>query len=111
MDQPTETFIISGVKRTGEKIRPADWVERISSTLASVDAKNRLHYSVSVQPCLIDAEKCLVVARCLEQNNPAAYEFVMEFARSNQLRIIADRRTDERALPCPIVPAPTENKK
>ena len=109
MDQPTETFIISGVQENGKKLRPTDWVERISSTLASVDAKNRLHYSVSVQPCLIDAEKCLVVARCLEQNNPAAYEFVIEFARSNQLRIIADRRTDERALPCSIVPAATEN--
>ena len=109
MDQPTEHFIISGVQEDGKKLRPTDWVERISSTLASVDAKNRLHYSISVQPCLINGEKCLVVARCLEQNNPAAYEFVMEFARSNQLRIMADRRTDERALPCGI-PSPSPEK-
>ena len=57
MDQPTETFIISGVQENGKKLRPTDWVERLSSTLASVDAKNRLHYSLSAQPCLIDAEK------------------------------------------------------
>ena len=111
MDKPTEHFIISGVQQDGKKLRPTDWVERISSTLASVDAKNRLHYSISVQPCLIDGEKCLVVARCLEQSNPSAYEYVMEFARSNNLRILADRRTDERALPCAIPTAPAEKER
>lgn len=109
MALPTEHFIISGVQENGKKLRPNDWVERISSTLASVDAKNRLHYSSSVQPCLIDGEKCLVVARGLEQSNPAAYEFVMEFARSNQLTIRADRRTGDRALPC-ATPADTPDK-
>lgn len=111
MASSTDHFIISGVQEDGKKLRPTDWVERISSTLASVDAKNRLHYSVSVQPCLIDGEKCLVVARCLEQSNPSAYEYVMEFARSNNLRILADRRTDERALACPIPPAPDKKEK
>jgi len=110
MAQPTEHFIISGVQEDGKKLRPTDWVERISSTLASVDAKNKLHYSISVQPCLIEGEKCLVVARCLEQSNPAAFEFVKEFARSNSLRILADRRTDERALPCPLPDAAPEEK-
>ncbi|MBT9612260.1 MAG: DUF3579 domain-containing protein [Burkholderiales bacterium] len=111
MPLPTDHFIISGVQEDGKKLRPTDWVERISSTLASFDANHRLHYSVSVQPCLIDGEKCLVVARCLEQSNPSAYEYVMEFARSNQLRILADRRTDERALPCAIPSAPAEKDK
>lgn len=106
MNQSTEHFIISGVQEDGKKLRPTDWVERISSTLASFDENHRLHYSVSVQPCLIDGEKCLVVARCLEETNPAAYEFVMEFARSNKLRILPDRRNDGRALPCAIPPAP-----
>lgn len=110
MALPTEHFIISGTQEDGKKLRPTDWVERISSTLASVDAKNRLHYSISVQPCLIEGEKCLVVARCLESTNPAAYEFVMEFARSNKLRILADRRTDERALPCAVPPPPEKEK-
>ena len=111
MTSPTDFFIISGIQEDGKKLRPTDWVERISSTLASFDENHRLHYSQSVQPCLIDGEKCLVVARCLEENNPPAYEFVMEFARSNKLRILADRRTDERALPCAIPPAPAGKDK
>lgn len=111
MDLPTEHFIISGIQEDGKKLRPTDWVERISSTLASFDENHRLHYSVSVQPCLIDGEKCLVVARCLETSNPAAYEFVMEFARSNKLRILADRRLNERALPCAIPASPAEKEK
>lgn len=102
MTLPTDYFIISGMPEDGGKLRSTDWVERISSTLASFDENHRLRYSVSVQPCLIDGEKCLVVARCLEESNPSAYEFVMEFARSNKLHILPDRRTDERVLPCAI---------
>lgn len=105
MTLPTDYFIISGMQEDGGELHPTDWVERISSTLASFDGNYRLHYSQSVQPCLLDGEKCLVVARSLEESNPSAYEFVMEFARSNKLRILPDRRTDERALPCAISPA------
>jgi hypothetical protein len=105
MDTPSDYLIVSGVQEDGKKLRPTDWVERISSALATFDENRRLHYSESVHPCLIDGEKCLVVARCLEEMNPAAYAFVMNFAHSNKLRILADRRNDERALPCAIPPA------
>lgn len=103
MDDGKDYLIISGQQEDGRKLRPADWVERISSALATFDQQHRLHYSASVHPCIIDGEKCLVVARGLEQANPAAYAFVMEFARSNRLRILDDRRKGERALPLPSV--------
>lgn len=102
MANSDEYFVISSLQEDGKKLRPGDWVERISSALATFDENHRLHYSESVQPCLIEGEKCLVVARCLEEMNPAAYEFVMNFARSNKLKIMADRRNDERALPCAL---------
>lgn len=102
MATPEDYLIVSGIQEDGKKLRPTDWVERISSSLATMDANNRLHYSVSVQPCVVDGEKCLAVARCLEEANPAAYAFVMEFARSNKLRVFTDRRTDERQLPCAL---------
>lgn len=98
MSKQTDYFVISGVQEDGKKLRPTDWVERISSALASFDENRRLHYSSSVHPCIIDDEKCLVVARDLEQINPPAYRFVVEFARSNNLRILTDRRRDGRAL-------------
>lgn len=102
MSTDADYLVISGVREDGKTFRPTDWIERISSALASFDLQHRLHYSMSVKPCVIDGEKCLVVARCLEQTNPGAYQFVMEFARSNKLRVQLDRRNDERALPCAI---------
>lgn len=94
-------LIISSIMENGTKFRPSDWIERISSTLASFQVDNRLRYSLGVQPCMIDGEPCLVVARWLETADRVAYEYVMDFARSNQLRIQADRRTGERALQQP----------
>ena len=93
-----EKWVIRGVTEEGKKLRPSDWIERISSTLANFGTDQRLQYSNAVAPCMIDGEKCLVVARDLSDVNPEAYEFVMGFARSNQLSIREDRRTGERAL-------------
>ena len=108
MSEAANYLVISSIQDNGKKFRPADWIERISSAFASLDASNRLHYSSNVQPCMIEGEKCLLVARGLEQSNPRAYEFVMGFARSNKLRIRLDRRLGSRALsrmlPC-LTPA------
>lgn len=91
-------WVIRGVTEEGKKLRPSDWIERISSTLASFGTDQRLQYSNAVAPCMIDGEKCLVVARNLHDINPAAYDFVMGFAKSNQLCIREDRREGDRAL-------------
>jgi len=101
-----DRVVIEGIKEDGSKLRPSDWIERISSTLAHFGSDHRLQYSDSVKPCIIEGNKCLVVARCLEESYPEMYQFVMAFATSNNLRIQADRREGERALSCPI---PTSN--
>jgi len=90
--------VIEGIKEDGKRLRPSDWIERLSSSLASFGTDNRLRYDVCVQPCVVEGQKCLVVARDLSEKNPGAYEFIMGFARSNQLRLQLDRRLDERAL-------------
>jgi hypothetical protein len=96
----TDSFVvISGVQENGDKFRPSDWNERLSSTLASLHPDNRLRYSPSVQPCLIEGVPSLVVARGLETSDPDAYRYIMDFAHTNQLRVQLDRRTGERALP------------
>ncbi len=97
-----DKVVIQGIKEDGSKLRPSDWIERISSTLASFGHDQRLQYSTSVKPCMIEGQKCLVVARCLEETHPDVYQFVMAFATSNNLKIQADRRQGERALPCPV---------
>lgn len=95
---PEGDLVITGVQENGKKFRPSDWIERLSSTLASFQVDHRLRYSSGVQPCVIEGENCLVVARWLETANPAAYDYVMGFAQANQLRIQMDRRSGERAL-------------
>jgi hypothetical protein len=93
-----EKWIIRGVTEEGKELRPSDWIERISSTLASFGSDHRLHYSNAVAPCMINGEKCLVVARNLYKVNPEAYDFIMGFAKSNQLCIREDLRKGKRAL-------------
>jgi hypothetical protein len=100
MAQDDKVFI-HGTREDGSKLRPGDWIERLSSTLASFSADRRLRYNVSVKPCVIDGQKCLVVARCLAESDPMAYQFIMNFAESNRLRVQFDRRQGERALICP----------
>jgi hypothetical protein len=104
-DEPTEILtmsddylVISSMMENGQKFRPSDWIERLSSTLASFQVDHRLRYSQGVQPCIINGEHCLVVARWLETTDQQAYDYVMNFARTNQLKIQADRRTGDRAL-------------
>jgi len=109
MSDSANYLVISSVQENGKKFRPSDWIERIASTLASMDHSNRLHYSPCVQPCIIKEEKCLVVARGLEESDPLAYRYVMDFARANQLRIQLDRRMGSRALP--VITSVTANSK
>ncbi len=80
-------IIIEGVCQDGRKFRPSDWVERISSALASFGPDHKLRYSEHVQPCIINGARCLIVARGLSLNDPEAFSFILQFARKNQLRI------------------------
>ena len=91
-------IVIESVREDGRKFRPSDWIERISTMLAEFGPDHRLHYANGVQPCMIDGQKCLVVDPHLEQSNPAAYGFILQFARDNQLRVQADRRQREEAV-------------
>jgi hypothetical protein len=91
-------LVITSVMQDGTLFRPSDWIERLSSILASFPVDRRLRYARGVQPCVIDGEPCLVVARWLESTDRQSYDFVMNFARTNRLQIREDRRTGDRAL-------------
>jgi len=93
-DSTEENLVIESVKSDGQRFRPSDWIERISSSLATFGADHRLHYAADVQPCIIEGQKCLVVSKHLQSHNPAAYDEVMHFARDNDLRIQECRREE-----------------
>lgn len=93
-----DRLIIDGQRENGTRFRPSDWVERISASLATFGPDNRLRYSSLVQPCIIQGQKCLVVARKLNQTHPELYAFILDFARQNELRIQEDRRQTNRPV-------------
>lgn len=96
-----DEIIIEGVTEEGGTFRPAVWAEMICSNLATFGRDNRLKYDRGVHPCIIDGKKCLVVARELQDNDPDAYRYIMEFAQMHRLKVARDRRVGDRALPYP----------
>lgn len=93
-----ESIIIQGVTEDGKKLRPGDWIDRVCSSLTAFGEQRCAMISKSIQPCIIEGEKCLVVARNMELKDPDAYKFVMGFASSNKLKVVVDRRQGDRAL-------------
>lgn len=80
-------LIIRSVTEDGRKFRPSDWIERISTTMATFGKDNRLHYSNGVRPGMVDGEKCLLVENSVKESNPAAFEYIMTFVNANRLQM------------------------
>ncbi|MHB1085209.1 MAG: DUF3579 domain-containing protein [Thiobacillus sp.] len=93
-----ENPVVSGVMENDDAFNPAVWIESLASILASFLADPRLRYEHGVQPNVVDGEISLLVANWLESTDPASYDYVMEFAKANQVRILQDRRTGERSI-------------
>lgn len=99
MSAEDEDIIIEGVRENGSRFRPSDWSERLSAALAQFGRDQRLRYAAEVHPCVIRGQKCLVVSGDLKRKDPNAYRFILDFARSNALRIQYDRRTHPMPVP------------
>jgi len=84
-------ILIQGVTEDGRKFRPSDWAERMSGMLSTFGPDHRIHYSPLLRPVSVDGVKCIALAAELEQENPAVFEQIMDFARRNQLNIIQNQ--------------------
>lgn len=78
---------ILGVTQKGKKFRPSDWVDRIAGLFGRFDANKRMQYSPLVRPAFFEGLRCLFIASSLMMADPTGYDFVMNFAKSNQLQI------------------------
>ncbi len=92
MDEKTNGFIIEGIREDGAAFRPGDWIDRLAALMSTFGPDRRLNYSPLVQPCMIQGQRCLVIARDLMQKQPEIYQQIIKFAQDNQLRIQPDRR-------------------
>ena len=88
-----EIFIL-GITRAGKTFRPSDWAERLAGVMSPFrpgGAQNRHHpasYSPWCVPTTLNGSKCVVVHLDLRQHEPMAYDFVMNFARDNDLQTV-----------------------
>jgi len=86
-----EVFI-QGITRDGRTFRPSDWAERLAGVMSSfrpggARPGSHLNYSPWCIPTVIEGVKCVIVNRELRDHEPMAWDFVLNFAKDNDLRV------------------------
>lgn len=91
--KPREVFI-QGITLEGRTFRPSDWAERLAGAMSSFrPGGNRggigafIGYSPYCVPRVINGVKCVIVNEKLRDLEPMAWDFVMNFARDNNLQV------------------------
>lgn len=85
-----EEIVINGITEDGTKFRPSDWAERPYYTLATYGPNRRLIFNPLVHMKQAENFKCFVINPKLEDKEPMAYDFLIDFAKSNTL-VITDQ--------------------
>ncbi len=90
--QPRQ-FTIQGLTLEGRTFRPSDWAERLAGAMScfrpggSGGIGAYIGYSPYCVPQVVDGVKCVLVSEALQGIEPMAWDFVMNFARDNHLRV------------------------
>jgi hypothetical protein len=85
-DPKQNKILIEGETEEGQTFRPSDWAERMSGSLSTFRG-HRMIYSPLLQPVVKNGQKCLLLDPELKKTNPALYDAIMEFAKSNKLKM------------------------
>jgi hypothetical protein len=107
---PTESYelVIKGLTLDGKPFRPSDWAERLCGVMSAFGSDGRMQYSPYVFPVNSAGTKCVVVDKRLEDIEPMAYSFLLNFARDNELQTRsgrdAPRPEDEKVTEAPSAP-------
>jgi Protein of unknown function (DUF3579) len=87
-------FYIHGLTLEGRTFRPSDWAERLAGAMSSFRPGGGaggigafIGYSPYCVPQVVDGVKCVLVSEALKGIEPMAWDFVMNFARDNQLQV------------------------
>jgi len=103
-DAPREIVII-GITESGSPFRPSDWAERLCGVVSLFEEEQRMSYSPFVRAALADGVRCVAVDVRLVELNPAAFEFLLGFARDNELHVRHPEEEDPRGSPSDAEPA------
>ena len=87
-------FFIQGLTREGKTFRPSDWAERLAGAMSCFRPEGVqsgigafIGYSPYCVPRVINGVKCVIVNEALKGVEPMAWDFVMNFAKDNHLRV------------------------
>ncbi len=85
--------IILGVTQSGQIFRPSDWAERLAGVMSSIRPGgaipgDHLSYSPWCVPNTLNGQKCVVVNTDIREANVMAWDFLMGFAKDNNLQLI-----------------------
>lgn len=92
-EKPREVFI-QGLTKDGRTFRPSDWAERLAGAMACFRPGGTtggpgafIGYSPYCVPRVINGVKCVIVNEALREIEIMAWDFVMNFARDNELQV------------------------
>ncbi|BCB28141.1 hypothetical protein SKTS_30270 [Sulfurimicrobium lacus] len=88
MNTDPSTLIIQGITLSGRTFRPSDWAERLSGVMSTVGGDHRMVYSPYVHPTTVNGAKSVLVDKKLREVDARAYEFLLGFARDNELKVL-----------------------
>ena len=80
-------ILIMGQTKEGKKFRPSDWAERLYYTVASYGKNGRIVFNPLVNLNQEDNSKCFVINATLQDKDPMIYDFLLDFAVSNELEM------------------------
>jgi hypothetical protein len=86
-----EVFI-QGITKEGRTFRPSDWAERLAGVMSQfrpggARPGSHLSYSPWCVPTVINGVKCVIVNSALRSHEPMAWDFVLNFAKDNNLQV------------------------
>ena len=93
-DNKPRQFFVHGVTSDGRTFRPSDWAERLAGVLSCYRPGGMtsgrdafIGYSPYVRPMVIGGVKCVLVDERLRDVERMAFDFVMNFAKDNDLPV------------------------
>jgi len=88
MTRQIQGYYILGFTINGDKFRPSDWVERMASVFGEFGRERHLSYDLMIKPTRFENNKCLYIDYQLSVDKPEDFNFIMNFARDNSLKIV-----------------------
>jgi hypothetical protein len=82
---PRHDAVLWGTTTTGRVFRPSDWSERLAGLTSAFGAERKVVYSPLVCPVDVRGTRALVVSHALADLEPRLYQFLINFARGNEL--------------------------